>query len=401
MIKVAIFGFGTVGGGVAQVLDENRREIYNRTGLDIEVKYILDLKDFPGHIYEKKIVHDIDTIIQDPEINICCEVMGGKTVAYEYSKKALMAGKCVCSSNKELVEAYGPELIALAKENHCSYLFEASVGGGIPIIRNICQCLVADKLESVTGILNGTTNYMLTKMDREGADYDTVLKEAQAMGYAERNPAADVEGFDAGRKIAILASLISGRSVPYEKLHVEGITNITDVDFKYARKLGMSIKLLGRCRMVEDKVFAMVSPCMVSSSHPLYMVNDVFNGILVHGNMLGDAMFYGAGAGKLPTASAVCADVVKAAQKLGSHIACRWSKEEAELLSVMDMKNRYFVRVSAQNTSEAMAVFGDVEFISIEEHPQEVAFITEEMTEAKFVTGYDKLAGAISSIRLA
>lgn len=401
MIKVAIFGFGTVGSGVAEVLDVNHSEILNRTGLDIEVKYILDIKDFPESKYASKIVHDVNVIINDEEVDICCEVMGGKTVAYEFTKKALMAGKTVCSSNKELVEAYGPELIALAKQNNCSYLFEASVGGGIPIIRNICQCLVADKLESVTGILNGTTNYMLTKMDQEGADYADVLKEAQDMGYAERNPSADVDGFDAGRKIAILASLISGKNVPYEKLLIEGITNITSVDFAYARKLHMSIKLLARCKMMGDKVFAMVSPCMVGSTHPLYMVNDVFNGVLVHGNMLGDAMFYGAGAGKLPTASAVCADVVKAAAKIGTHIPCNWSAEEAELVPVMDMSSRFFVRVSQHNKSEVIALFGDVDFVSLPEYPQEVAFITSEMTEADFMKKYDKLAGGISSIRLA
>lgn len=401
MIKVAVFGFGTVGSGVAEVLDINRDDILKRTGLDIEVKYILDLRDFPESKYASKIVHDVDVIINDPEVDICCEVMGGKTAAYEFTKKALKAGKSVCSSNKELVEAYGPELISLAKENNCSYLFEASVGGGIPIIRNICQCLVADKLESVTGILNGTTNYMLTKMDREGADYDAVLKEAQDMGYAERNPSADVDGLDAGRKIAILSSLISGKNVPFEKLHVEGITKITSIDFAYARKLKMGIKLLGRCKMMDDKVFAMVSPCMLKNKHPLYMVNDVFNGILVRGNMLGDAMFYGAGAGKLPTASAVCADVVKAAAKLGSHIPCNWSNEEAELVSIMDMTSKFFVRVSAHNKSEAIALFGDVEFIRLETHPEEVAFITDEMTEALFMQKFDKLAGGISSIRLA
>ncbi len=400
MIKVAIFGFGTVGSGVAELLDVNHNEILKRTGLDIEVKYILDIKDFPGSKYASKIVHDIDIIINDEEVDVCCEVMGGKTVAYEFTKKALQAGKSVCSSNKELVEAYGPELIALAKENNSSYLFEASVGGGIPIIRNICQCLIADKLESVTGILNGTTNYMLTKMDQEGADYKTVLKEAQDMGYAERNPSADVDGFDAGRKIAILASLISGKTVPFEKLYIEGITQITSVDFAYARKLHMSIKLLGRCKMIGDKVFAMVSPCMVGNSHPLYMVNDVFNGILVHGNMLGDAMFYGAGAGKLPTASAVCTDVLKAAAKIGTHIPCMWSAEEAELVSVMDMTSRFFVRVSSYNESAVVSLFGEVDFVSLDGHAQEVAFITSEMTEAEFMKKYDKLAGGISSIRL-
>ena len=401
MIKVAIFGFGTVGSGVAEVLDVNREEIRKRTGMDIEVKYILDLRDFPGHKFESKVVHDIDMIINDPEVLICCETMGGKRVAYDYSRRALEAGKSVCTSNKELVEAFGPELIEIAKEHNCSYLFEASVGGGIPIIRNIMNCITADKIESITGILNGTTNYMLTKMDQEGAGYAEVLKEAQDMGYAERNPEADVEGHDAGRKIAILSSLMCGKNVAYENLYVEGITSITSLDFMYARKLGMSIKLLGQSQMVGDKVAAMVSPCLVKNSHPLYMVNDVFNGILVHGNMLGDAMFYGAGAGKLPTASAVCADVVAVAQSMGKHITCNWSAEPAEQMSVDDMTKQFLVRVKADSAEEVSALFGDVTYIDLESQPQERAFVTDVMSEKAFADCYAKLAGAISRIRIA
>ena len=401
MIKVAIFGFGTVGSGVAEVLDVNREEIRKKTGMDLEVKYILDLRDFPGHKFESKVVHDIDVIINDPEVLICCETMGGKRVAYDYSRRALEAGKSVCTSNKELVEAFGPELIAIAKEHNCSYLFEASVGGGIPIIRNIMNCITADKIEGITGILNGTTNYMLTKMDREGADYAQVLKEAQDMGYAERNPEADVEGHDAGRKIAILSSLMCGNNVAYEDLYVEGITSITSIDFQYARKLGMSIKLLGQSRMVGDKVAAMVSPCLVKSNHPLYMVNDVFNGILVHGNMLGDAMFYGAGAGKLPTASAVCADVVAVAQSMGKHLVCNWSAEKAELMPVDDMTKQFFVRVKAECTDEVKQLFGDVTYIDLENQPQERAFVTDVMSEKAFADCFNKLSGAISRIRIA
>ena len=401
MIKVAIFGFGTVGSGVAEVLDVNRAEIMKRTGMDIEVKYILDLRDFPGNKYESKVVHDVDVILNDPEISICCETMGGKTFAYDYTKRALKAGKSVCSSNKELVEAYGPELIALAKEHDCSYLFEASVGGGIPIIRNINKCLTADKIESIKWILNGTTNYMLTKMDREGADYAEVLKEAQAMGYAEQNPTADVEGHDAGRKIAILASLACGRTVPYQSLYVEGITGITGMDFKYAAKLGMSIKLIGQCRIEGEEVFAMVSPCLIQSTNPLYMVNDVFNGILVHGNMLGDALFYGAGAGKLPTASAVCADVVEAAGSLGQHISCQWTGEQAILAPQAEQKQTFLVRVAQTGKEQATALFDVNEFIELEGQPQECAFITAEMTEKAFADCYAQLSGAISRIRMA
>lgn len=400
MIKVAIFGFGTVGSGVAEVLDVNRSDILKRTGVDIEVKYILDLRDFPGSKYEDKIVHDVDVILNDPEVDICCETMGGKTFAYDYTKRALLAGKSVCTSNKELVEAYGPELLALAAEKNLSYLFEASVGGGIPIIRNICNCITADRIESITGILNGTTNYMLTKMDREGADYAEVLKEAQEKGYAERNPEADVEGHDAGRKIAILSSLMCGKTVPYEKLYVEGITAITGMDFQYAAKLGMSIKLLGQSHMEGDKVAAMVTPCMVENSHPLYMVSDVFNGILVHGNMLGDALFYGAGAGKLPTASAVCADVVALAQSVGTNIPCAWDKEEAVLVPAADQVKKFFVRVKSDSLDEVAALFGEVAFVSLEDHDEEKAFFTEAMTEAAFAECYAKLTGAVTRIRL-
>ena len=401
MIKVAIFGFGTVGSGVAEVLDENSEEIHKRTGLEIETKYILDLRDFPGNKFETKVVHDVDIILNDPEVAICCETMGGKTFAYEYTKRALEAGKSVCTSNKELVEAHGPELIELAKAHNCTYLFEASVGGGIPIIRNICQCLTADKIESITGILNGTTNYMLTKMDQEGADYAEVLKEAQDKGYAERNPEADVEGHDAGRKIAILASLACGKTVSYEKLYVEGITGVSSMDFQYAAKLGMSIKLLGQCHINGEQVNAMVSPCLIDSSHPLYMVNDVFNGILVHGNMLGDAMFYGAGAGKLPTASAVCADVVAAAKSLGQHIPCNWSKESADLVSSMEQTRKFLVRVKADTSTEVEKLFGQVHYIDLESQTRERAFVTAEMKEADFNEAYAKLSGAISRIRMA
>ncbi len=400
MIKVAIFGFGTVGSGVAEVLEVNRDEILKRTGADIEVKYILDLRDFPGSKYEAKIVHDVDIILNDPEVAICCETMGGKTFAYDYTKRALLAGKSVCTSNKELVEAYGPELLELAREKGLSYLFEASVGGGIPIIRNICNCITADRIESITGILNGTTNYMLTKMDREGADYAEVLKEAQDKGYAERNPEADVEGHDAGRKIAILSSLMCGKTVSYEDLHVEGITAVTGMDFKYAAKMGMSIKLLGQSRMIGDEVAAMVSPCMVKAEHPLYMVNDVFNGILVHGNMLGDALFYGAGAGKLPTASAVCADVVALAKSIGKNIPCNWSKEPAGLVPHAEQVKQFFVRVKADSDAEVAALFGAVDYIELDGQAKEKAFITEAMSEKEFADRFAKLSGAISRIRL-
>ncbi len=400
MIKIAIFGYGTVGYGVADVLETNRETIKNKSKVDLEVKYILDIKEFPGDKNESKIVKDIDVILNDPEIKICCETMGGLKVAYEFSKMALEKGKSVCTSNKELVEAYGTELVQIAKDHNCNYFFEASVGGGIPIIRNITSCLCGDRIEKITGILNGTTNYMLTKMAMEAADYHDVLKEAQEKGYAELNPEADVEGYDAARKIAILASLMSGKTVSYNDLYVEGISQISSADFAYAKAMGTSIKLLGTCQQEEEKVFAMLAPGMVAATNPLYMVNDVFNGIVVKGNMLGDAMFYGAGAGKLPTASAVVADIVEAAKHVGIVVSRAWSKEKAELISIEESRTQFFVRTSKESKDLAVTLFGDLEAIELAEYPDEFAFVTEEMSEKDFAQAYAKLEGAKTRIRM-
>ncbi len=300
MIEAAVLGYGTVGSGVVEVIERNREEVSRRAGEEVHVKYILDLRDFPGDPYEDKVVHDFNLILEDEEVSIICEVMGGVGAAYQFTKQALEAGKSVCSSNKELVAKHGAELLAIAARKHCNYMFEASVGGGIPVIRSINNALTPERIEAVTGILNGTTNYILSKMEREGADYAQALKQAQELGYAERNPEADVEGHDACRKIAILASLMTGNNVDAEKIYTEGITKITAADFDYARAAGMTIKLLARASLQEDgSVLAMVAPHMLSKEHSLAMVNDVFNGIFVTGNMLGDTMFYGHGAGKL------------------------------------------------------------------------------------------------------
>ncbi|MBP5744688.1 MAG: homoserine dehydrogenase, partial [Lachnospiraceae bacterium] len=284
MIKVAVFGYGTVGSGVVDVIDDNNELISKRIGDDICVKYILDIRDFPGDRNEAKIVHDVNVVIDDPEVSIICETMGGTKFAYPYTKSALEKGKSVCTSNKELVAAYGPELLETAKANNCSYLFEASVGGGIPIIRPMNTSLAPEHIEKITGILNGTTNYMLTKMAREGSNYDDVLKEAQDKGYAERNPEADVEGYDACRKIAILSSLMTGKTVNYENIYTEGITKLTALDFEYAAKLDRSIKLLAIAEDKGGKLAAMVAPFMIGKEHPLNGVNDVFNAIYVTGN---------------------------------------------------------------------------------------------------------------------
>ena len=290
-MKVAVMGYGTIGSGVVEVLDINRNSITKRAGEEIDVKYILDLRDFPGDPIQEKVVHDYKTIVDDPEVKIVVETMGGVEPAYTFVKAMLEAGKHVTTSNKALVAAKGAELIALAKEKNVNFMFEASVGGGIPIIRPLNSCLTADEIEEITGIVNGTTNYMLTKMSEEGLEFDDVLKDAQAKGYAEKDPTADIEGYDACRKIAILTSLVCGQQVDFEDIHTEGITKITATDIRYAKAMGRAIKLLASSRKVGDGYVAMVAPFLLPSSHPLYSVNDVFNAIFVHGNVLGDAMF--------------------------------------------------------------------------------------------------------------
>lgn len=398
MIQVAVLGYGTVGSGVVEVIEKNKAEINKKSGEELNVKYILDLRDFPGDPYENKVVHDINVILDDPEVKIICETMGGLKPAYDFTKKALSLGKSVCTSNKELVAAHGPELIRVAHENKCNYLFEASVGGGIPIIRPLNYSLTAEKIDAITGILNGTTNYILTKMDREGADFETVLKEAQEKGYAERNPEADVEGYDACRKIAILSSLMCCKNVKYEEIYTEGITKITATDFVYARAMGRTIKLLAQSKEVDGKLFAMVAPFMISRDNPLYMVNDVFNAVCVHGNMLGDSMYYGKGAGKLPTASAVVSDVVDCARHIGKVIMCFWDDEDVKVSDVSEARRAFFVRVDAAKEKEAIEAFKSVRVIEAEVEG-EFAFVTDEMSEKEFNEKADAV-GIISRIRM-
>ena len=324
MVNVAVLGYGTVGSGVVEVIRTNQEVINQRVGETLNLKYVLDLRDFPGDPVQEIITHDFEEIVQDKEVDIVVEVMGGIEPAYTFVKRSLEAGKSVATSNKALVAKHGAELLKIAKEKNVNFLFEASVGGGIPILRPLHSSLTGDVVEEITGILNGTTNYMLTKMFYEGANYDEVLKEAQDNGYAERNPEADVEGYDACRKIAILASIISGKQVDFEDIYCEGITKITADDMKYAKEMGMTIKLLATCKREGDKICAMVSPCLLHKSHPLFNIDGVFNSIFVHGNMLGDAMFYGSGAGKLPTASAVVGDIVEEAKNPGRNLGVMW-----------------------------------------------------------------------------
>ena len=397
-MNIAVLGYGTVGSGVVEVLTTNRETITKRAGEAIDVKYVLDLRDFPGDPIQEKIVHDYQVILDDPEIKIIVEVMGGIEPAYTFVKKALQVGKSVSTSNKELVAKHGAELLALANEKNVNFLFEASVGGGIPIIRPLNQSLTADEIDEITGILNGTTNYMLTKMDTAGADYDTVLKEAQDRGYAERHPEADVEGYDACRKIAILTSLAYGMQVDYEDVHTEGITHITETDFKYAKAMNMGIKLLGTSRREEGGLFALVAPMMIAHDHPLYSVNDVFNAILVKGNALGDVMFYGKGAGKLPTASAVVSDVVDEVKHMGTHIMTIWQPQKLHLVEYALYKSRFFVRAKNGTEDKARALFGDVAICHAEGVDDEYGFVTEPMTVGDFEEKKSQLDGFIARI---
>ena len=387
MIKIAVLGYGTVGSGVVEVIQTNQEIINKRVGEELDIKYVLDLREFPGTPVEHLIVHDFEQIVNDEEVKIVVEVMGGIEPAYTFVKKSLLAGKSVATSNKALVAKHGAELLAIAKEKNINFLYEASVGGGIPIIRPLTSSLTGDVIEEITGILNGTTNYMLSKMYNENADYDAVLKEAQAMGYAERDPSADVEGHDACRKIAILSSIISGKLVDFEDIYTEGITNITLDDMQYAKAMGMKIKLLASCSRSGDKLCAIVAPHLVSKEHPLYSIEDVFNSIFVKGNMLGDSMFYGSGAGKLPTASAVVGDIVDAAKNPNRSVMATWDAEKLELEDKADTTKKYFVRIKgnvADLKEQLEASFGPIKVVTLEEKADEFGFVTEVMSEGKY-----------------
>ena len=396
MINVAVLGYGTVGSGVVEVINTNHESINKRAGQEINVKYVLDLRDFPGDPVEKILVHDYEQIVNDPEVDIVVEVMGGVEPAYTFVKKALLAGKNVCTSNKALVADKGRELMDIAREKSINFLFEASYGGGIPIIRVINSSLTGDEIDEVTGILNGTTNYMLYKMSTEGCEFDTVLKEAQQKGYAEADPTADVEGYDACRKIAILSSLAYSEYFDYKDIYTEGITKITPEDMEYAAKLGRTIKLLGTSRRNADGTcYAMVAPFLIGRDSPLYSVNDVFNAVFVHGNMLGDAMFYGSGAGKLPTASAVVGDIVDAAKHLHTNIFTNWNSTPAKLRPLDQVSGRFFVRVKKEVAEEAKEVFENAEMICLDQLPEECAFITTDMTQGEFCAKAEKLGDKV------
>ena len=402
MAKAAVMGYGTVGSGVVNVLVTNADIVAKKAGEPIEVKYILDIRKFPGDPMEDRIIDDFAVIENDPEISVVAEVMGGTGVAYEFTKRALMAGKSVCTSNKALVAEYGTELCAIAEESGVSYLYEASCGGGIPIIRPLRNALTADKILSIGGIFNGTTNYILTKMEKEGLGYAEVLKMAQDMGYAERDPSADVDGWDTCRKLAILGSIAYDTQISYKDIRTEGISAIDAADIRYAEMIGKRIKLLAVSRNTDEGIYAVVIPAMIGVSSPLYAVDDVFNAVLVNGNMLGDVMFYGQGAGKDATGSAVVSDIVDVVAHQGKCGAAP-AHEKCVLLDADGMTYRFFGRVKAdaEETRAAVnAAFGEACVISSDDLPGESAFVTDAMTEAEFKVKAEKVPGLIKFIRI-
>lgn len=386
-MNIAIIGYGVVGSGVAEVIRKNAQAIEHKAGEKIAVKRILDIRDITNGPDKALFAKSPDEVFNDPEISVVVETIGGIGISYEYTKRALAAKKHVVTSNKELVATYGPELLKMAADNGVSYLFEASVGGGIPIIHTLNQCLAANIISGITGILNGTTNYILTQMQREGRDFNDALENAQRKGYAEADPTDDIEGVDACRKIAILSSIAYNEFVDYRNIYTEGISKITPVDMQYAEAMNSTIKLIAISKREESRIFARVSPALISLNHPLSNVNDVFNAIVVKGDAVGETMFYGKGAGKLPTASAVAGDVVYLAKHNGS---CKsvWSRREHNnMLPVGDSKTRYFVRVTARNNNEAAKciekAFDSIEFIKPcgNELVGEIAFTTSKVLE--------------------
>lgn len=402
MINVAVLGYGTIGSGAVEVIERNQAVLQKRTRHAVEVKYVLDLREFPGTPIEKKVIHDFAIIEKDKDIQVVIETMGGLEPAFTFAKRTLMAGKAYVTSNKELVAKHGAQLIALAKENNTNFLFEASVGGGIPIIRPINECITGDVILEISGILNGTTNYILSKMTYDGWTFEKALKDAQDKGYAERNPEADVEGYDPCRKIAILASLAVGQQVDFEDIYTEGITKITAEDIKYADKLGCKIKLLGTYKMVDGEHFAMVAPKLVSNERLLSGVSDAFNSISVVGNMLGEAMFYGAGAGKLPTASAVIGDVIEAILNLNKNTGIIWKPEKLELTSTDNFAQKVFIRMKDSVEKEKVAeAFGNVEEVTVSGIEGEYAFVTDVMKEKELKEKANAFEELIGYIRLA
>ena len=395
MVNVAILGFGVVGSGVAEVLTGNVGQIDRKAAESIRLKYILDVREFPDSPFADKFVRDFSVIEGDPDVDIVVETIGGVRAAKDFTERALKAGKSVVTSNKELVATHGYDLLRLAEEHGVSYLFEASVGGGIPIIRPLNQCLAANEIEEIAGILNGTTNYILTRMIRAGLSFEAALKEAQQNGYAEQDPTADIEGHDACRKICILSSLAFGRHIYPDQVPTEGITGVTLADVAYAASGRCKIKLLGRCIRREDgALYVYVAPHLVPDENPLSGVEDVFNAITVKGNAVGDVMFYGRGAGKLPTASAVVADVVDVAQHRRSRSSLRWGPGDPKaVVPAAGLSSAWYVRAALPAAAVGKSC-GDVTFLTREGAPEEeCAFLTAPMDQ----TALEKALAALGA----
>ena len=399
MISVAIMGHGVVGSGVAEILATHKQKLFAAIGEEINVKYILDLREFPDSPFADRFTKDFSLISEDIEVRVVVETMGGLHPAYEYVKECLSKGKSVVTSNKELVAAYGAELLAIASEQNANFLFEASVGGGIPIIRPINQCLVANNVSEIAGILNGTTNFILTKMIHEGMGFDEALKLAQELGYAERNPEADVEGHDACRKICILASLTFGKHIYPDAVHTEGITKITAADVEYAAVWGGVIKLIGSVKKLDkDTIDIIVAPMFVPGNSQLANIDDVFNGIMVRGDCTGDVVFYGKGAGKLPTASAVVADIVDSIKHIKSRKYLSWAdSDNSSVLPFEKSVRAMYVRGVTDDREaaydKAAAVFGDIHRLSKDNAPEgEIAFITEPLPYEEFESKLNELS---------
>lgn len=401
-MKAAVMGYGTIGSGVVKVLDMNKELIAKRVGEALDVKYILDRREFPEDPHADQIIGDFNQILSDEEVKIVVETMGGTGAAYEFVKACLEAGKHVATSNKALVAKYGAELMQIAKEKGVNFFFEASVGGGIPILRTLVDALAGDEIEEIAGILNGTTNYIMTKMAQEGSRFEDVLKEAQALGYAELDPTDDVEGYDVGRKIAILTSLVSGKKVAFEEIQIEGISKITAEDMDYAAAIGRTIKLLAISNKVEDSYRVVVAPFLIEKSNTLSNVNDAFNAVLVKSNALGDSMYYGSGAGALPTASAVVGDVVEIAKNMERSISPQWTDEKIELLSYEDASNAFLVRAkkTADTKAQVEKLFGAVSYYELPALEEELGFVTGEIKESEMKEKLAALPDVITRIRL-
>ena len=401
-------GHGVVGSGVAEILTTHKKKLFAGLGEEIYIKKILDLREFPDSPLADRFTKDFNDILNDREIRVVAEVMGGVNPAYDFVKKCLKSGKSVVTSNKELVAAKGAELLEIAKEENVNFLFEASVGGGIPIIRPMSQCLIANNVDEVAGILNGTTNFILTKMIADGMLFDEALKLAQDLGFAERNPAADIEGHDACRKICILASLAYGKHIYPESVHTEGITNITLDDVKYAEAFGCVIKLIGRVKKLEDgKIDIIVAPMLVPNESQLANIDYEFNGIMVRGDCTGDVVFYGKGAGKLPTASAVVADIVDCCKHLKTRKYLYWTDGDGKnILPVEESVNARYVRAKGSDiASKAEKIFSGVSVIERADAADDViAFVTSEISLGDFNEKIAALANdgaeVLSTIRI-